>query len=284
MNRRLSRICLVFALLTCGYALFLWFKSYRSPQIFGKCIRRVDTLEKVVALTFDDGPSQHTREILEVLRSHGVSATFFLLGSNAERFPDLVRQIYAEGHEIGNHSYSHRPLIFKSLAFIREEIDKTDQIIRQSGYQGRIHFRAPYGRKLVGLPWVLYKSQRPHILFDVIPDDWTSPGVSVIISRILAQTRPGSIILCHDGDGDHIGQNRSQTVQAIPIVIQKLNTAGYRFVTVSELLEADVCQCPGSFSDLLEMPTTTFREKSGVQVGHRFHRENDLQILSKGPL
>ena len=194
---------------------------------------------KVVALTFDDGPSEHTEEILKILRSHEVPATFFLLGQNAEQFPALVRQIYEGGHEIGNHSYSHQPFIFRSLAFMREEIEKTDQVIRRAGYQGTIHFRAPYGRKLVGLPWILYKSKRPHILFDVIPDDWASPGVATIVDRILAQTKPGSIILCHDGNGDHMGQDRLQTVQAIPLVIEKLKADGYRFVPISELLSLE---------------------------------------------
>lgn len=233
-------VTLVFALLALSYPLFLWVQSYRSPQILGTWIHRIETPLKVVALTFDDGPSLYTEALLKVLHSHAVPATFFLLGQHAEQFPELVRQIHEEGHEIGNHSYSHQPFIFKPLAFIREEIDRTDEIIRKLGYQGTIHFRAPYGKKLLGLPWILYRSQRPHILFDVVPDDWGSPGVSTIVDRILAQTKPGSIILCHDGDGDHTEQDRSQTVQAIPLVIEKLKEAGYRFVTVSELLRCKI--------------------------------------------
>jgi chitin deacetylase len=239
MRRKLAWTFITLMLMGAFYSSFLWLKSHRSPQLLGKCIHRVNTSEKVVALTFDDGPSSHTEEILEALRHHNTRATFFLLGKNAEQFPTVVRHIHEEGHDIGNHSYSHEPFIFKSIAFMRKEIEKTDQIIRQSGYKGTIHFRAPYGRKLIGLPWILYKSKRPHILFDVIPDDWMSPGVNTIVDRILAQTKPGSIILCHDGDGDDVGQDRSQTVQAIPIVIEALKGAGYRFVTISELLSFD---------------------------------------------
>lgn len=222
-----------------SYGVFLWLKSYRSPQLFGCCIHRINTSEKIVALTFDDGPSVYTEEILNILHFNNIQATFFLLGKNAEQFPTLVKRIYKEGHDIGNHSYSHEPLIFKSLTFIRQEIETTDQIIRQSGYEGTIHFRAPYGRKLIGLPWVLYKSNRPHILFDVIPDDWESPGVSTIVERVLTQVKPGSIILCHDGNADNKGQNRLQTVEAIPIIIKKLTSDGYRFVTITELLKHD---------------------------------------------
>ncbi len=239
MKRQVIWVCLILILMGTSYGLFLWLKSHRSPQLFGRCVHRVATSEKVVALTFDDGPSSHTKEILDVLRLHATPATFFVLGKNAEQFPDLVRQIQEEGHDIGNHSYSHEPFIFKSLEFMQQEIEKTDQIIKQSGYHGTIHFRAPYGRKLIGLPWILYKSGRSHILFDVIPDDWATPGVDVIVNRILAQTKPGSIILCHDGNGDNIGQDRSQTVQAIPIVIRELRAEGYQFVTISELLKYD---------------------------------------------
>ncbi len=230
----------LFLLITFSYILLLWLKSHRSPQLLGECIHRVDTSEKVVALTFDDGPSFYTEEILDILRLHKAQATFFLLGQNIEQFPVLVQQIYKEGHEIGNHSYSHQPLIFKSCAFIREEIEKTDQLIKKSGYQGIIHFRAPYGRKLIGLAWILYKSKRPHILFDVIPNDWACPGTTTIVNRILAQTKPGSIILFHDGNGDNVVQDRSQTVQALPLIIKELKEAGYQFVTISELLDKTV--------------------------------------------
>ncbi|MBA3239446.1 MAG: polysaccharide deacetylase family protein [Parachlamydiaceae bacterium] len=240
MIRRFFWICLVLALIAIFCGIFLWLKSHRAPQVIGKCIHCVNTSEKVVAITFDDGPSRHTEEILNILRLHEVPATFFLLGKNAEQFPMLVRQTYQEGHEIGNHSYSHQPLVFKSLAFIRNEIDKTDKIIKESGYQGIIHFRAPYGRKLLGLPWVLYQSNRLHILFDVIPDDWARPGVTTIVNRILAQTKPGSIILCHDGDGDNAGDDRSQTIQALPVIIKELRAAGYQFLTISQLLKYDV--------------------------------------------
>src|SRR5476651_515730 len=129
MKRKGIWICLILTLIALFYGLFLWLKSPRSPQLLGRCIHRVDTSEKVVALTFDDGPSFYTEEIFGVIRLHKVQATFFLLGPNMEQFAVLVRQIYEEGYEIGNHSDSHQPLIFKSLAFIQEEIEKTDQLI-----------------------------------------------------------------------------------------------------------------------------------------------------------
>lgn len=215
------------------FIFFLWLKSYRSPQILGKCIHSIHTQEKVVALTFDDGPCPSTPVILDMLRQEEIKATFFLIGRNIEHFFSLIQPIYQEGHEIGNHSYSHQPLIFQSLSFIQQEIEKTDHMIRNAGYLGPIHFRAPYGRKLLGLPWILWKAKRPHILFDVVPDDWAQPGTEVIIKRILSQVKPGSIILCHEGE------NSSQTIEALEVVIPYLKKEGYRWVTISELLQLD---------------------------------------------
>jgi peptidoglycan/xylan/chitin deacetylase (PgdA/CDA1 family) len=232
-----KKICAVcVAILLVFSSLVLWLKSHRSPQVFGKCVHRFETSEKVVALTFDDGPSEYTRGVLDALQKANVKATFFLLGKNVEKHPELVRQIFQEGHEIGNHSWSHQPLIFQWPSFIKEEIRRTDQAIRDCGYQGPIHFRAPYGRKLFVLPWILSKTGRAHILFDVIPDDWANPGTSVIVDRIVKQVKPGSIILCHDGCGDEVSNDRSQTVEATEPAIRVLKNAGYRFTTVSELL------------------------------------------------
>lgn len=149
-----------------------------------------------------------------------MQATFFLMGQHAEQFPNLVKRIYKEGHEIGNHSYSHPRFVSKSLDFIRQEIESTDAIIRNLGYTKRIHFRAPYGKKRVRLPWFLYKSRRPHILFDVTPGDWTNPGVNVIVKRVVNQVKPGSIILFHDGcEDDLLKKDKSQTVKAVPDII-----------------------------------------------------------------
>lgn len=234
MNKHLFKIIIIFISIAFTAAFSFWLKSSRSPQLFGKCIHCVQTHEKIVALTFDDGPSDpYTSAILAVLRHQGVKATFFLLGQNVANYPGIVQSIYQEGHEIGNHSYSHQQLIFKTPGFVRDEIEKTDRLIRQAGYQGKIYFRAPYGRKLFILPWILSRQGREHILFDVIPDDWDCPGVPVIVERVLKQVKPGSIILCHDGGGD-----RTQTVEATAIIIEKLKAAGYRFVTISELLRA----------------------------------------------
>ncbi len=217
-------------------ALFLYIKSYRSPQLYGEAVFRVATDEKLVALTYDDGPSPlYTPEILRLLRERGAKATFFVLGSEAVKYPELIKKIYSDGHEIGNHSWTHEQLIFCTPSFVRSQIDRTDAVLKELGYRGPIPFRAPYGRKLLALPWVLHSTNRRHILFDVIPYDWERPGSAIIAERAVIETQPGSIILLHDGRGE-----RSQTVEATGEIIDALHSQGYRFVTISELLETIV--------------------------------------------
>ena len=201
-------------------------------QLFGEIYPRVETSERVVALTFDDGPKPgQTEEILGILKRHGVKASFFMVGRRIERSPELAARVLAEGHQVGNHSYSHRRLVLKSPSYVQEEIDKTDALLRGLGVQGELLFRAPFGKKLVVLPWLLSRSGRKHITFDVVSRDDETQDVGLLTSRVMESVRPGSIILFHDG-----GQDKPGTVQAVDIVVGKLKAQGYRFVTVSELL------------------------------------------------
>lgn len=223
------------SLLTVG-----WLIIPNSPPIVGKTVKHISTKEKVVALTFDDGPNPpYTQQVLAVLKKHNVKATFFVVGQRAIEYPDVVQYVYKEGHELGNHTWSHRVLVGKSNAFIHEEIDKTDLLIRELGYTGPIHFRSPRGMKFIGLQWILSNQKRPNILFDAYGWDWTKNITAEKIAySILKGVRHGSIILLHDGDGDHNDgiTDRSQTVLATELIILALKEEGYRFITISELL------------------------------------------------
>jgi peptidoglycan/xylan/chitin deacetylase (PgdA/CDA1 family) len=139
--------------------------------------------------------------------------------------------VLAEGHQLGNHSYSHVRLMLKSPSFIQEEISRTDALLREVGASGEIFFRAPFGKKLFVLPWLLAREGRRHITFDVVPDDHETQDAGLITSRVLEATRPGSIILLHDGWAAKPG-----TIEAAGRIIESLKAQGYRFVTVSELL------------------------------------------------
>ncbi len=204
----------------------------RSFQVFGELYARVETQQKMVALTFDDGPSPaNTPAVLELLARHQVKATFFMVGRNIEAHRELAARVAAEGHQLGNHSYSHTRLVFRSPSFVQEEISRTDALLREAGVRGEILFRAPFGKKLFVLPWLLAREHRKDILFDVVPDDHATQDAALITSRILEAARPGSIILLHDGWAAKPG-----TLEATDRILQSLKAQGYRFVTVSELL------------------------------------------------
>jgi peptidoglycan-N-acetylglucosamine deacetylase len=226
-------VCLGLALPLAGVA--AWSLSdARSFQLVGEIVPRVETRERLVALTFDDGPlPAATRKVLDVLAAEGVRATFFLNGSSIREHPAAARAIVQEGHEVGNHSYSHPVMLGLSQARIREEIERTDARIRQAGHDGPIHFRSPYGKKLVALPLYLARTGRTNVSWDVEPD--SDPEIARdsarIVEHVLENVRPGSIVLLHVMTR-HYEPSRS----AVPEIVRGLKARGYELVTVSELL------------------------------------------------
>jgi peptidoglycan-N-acetylglucosamine deacetylase len=201
-------------------------------QVLGELVNHIDTKEKVVALTYDDGPNPpYTNQLLQLLERNQIRATFFVIGKIAEKHPEIVRLILSNGHEVGNHSYSHQPLIFKSPWYIRSEIEKTDKLLQQLGVEQEIHFRAPYGRKLIALPYLLSRMCKKNILWDLDSKDYDALSYEAIENRVLEHVHPGSIILMHDGGGE-----RSQTLIATEVLIKKLKENGYKFKTISELI------------------------------------------------
>ncbi len=205
-------------------------------QLFGEFYYRISTKEKVVALTFDDGPLEpYTSNLLNVLDAHEVKATFFFVGVNIEQYEEVARQCHLRGHQIGNHSYSHHRLTGKSFGFIRTQIAKTDALIRGLGVDYKIDFRAPYGNKFFKLPYVLWRMRKKHILFDFFPNprDWWGRPASEVVKSILELVRPGSIIVLHDGNKDAA----PLVCEYVDMLIVGMKKDGYRFVTVNTLLE-----------------------------------------------
>lgn len=202
----------------------------RSPrwQSFGGLLSHGNRLEPLVALSFDDGPNPRTTlRLLEVLRRTGTPASFFLVGRHILEHPQLAQAIVAAGQEVGNHSFSHDPMIFERPWRYRREITRTDALIRGLGYQGAIRFRPPYGRKLLVLPWLLARQGRLDVLWDVNPQDWTLDDPAAITERVLSQVRPGSIVVLHE----HLA-----TVEALEPMIRQLRQRGYRLVSLEELI------------------------------------------------
>jgi peptidoglycan/xylan/chitin deacetylase (PgdA/CDA1 family) len=206
---------------------------YPNSPIFGRVIARVGDDEPIVALTFDDGPNpEATPAILDALASRDVKASFFILGRHAQRWPELVRRIAREGHQVCNHGYYHRKLHFKSPGYVRNDLRLgTEAIVDACGVRPAF-FRAPHGFRS---PWVtsIARSlgQRTvgwgHGVWDT-----ALPGVEVIADRTVRVAKPGSILLLHDGDGyDPLG-DRMQTARAVPLIIDRIRGAGLEFATL----------------------------------------------------
>lgn len=215
----------------------LWeLSKSRTYQVFGEVVPRVGTAQRLVALTFDDGPTPHfTDEILRILDEEGIKATFFLTGGELEKYPGEGKRIAAAGHEIGNHTFSHKRMILVSPSFVRSEIEKTDELIRAAGYEGLIHFRPPYGKKLFTLPYYLSQNNRKTITWDVEPESFSEIAKSSgeITKYVLENTRSGSIVLLHI-----MYDPERKSLNSVKPIIGGLKEKGFRFVTVSELIDS----------------------------------------------
>lgn len=230
----LSLVVVVIAL----YGLLQMSKS-RTFQLFGTLVSRVETEEKLVALTFDDAPTEHSDAVLDLLAEKNVPATFYAIGKNIEKHPEAAKNIVAAGHELGNHSYTHPRFLLKSYTFVEAEIEKTNQLIADSGYNGTITFRPPYGKKLVTLPWYLSQHDMTTVTWDVEPETYMPTGLAsdeekkeFFIEYTREHTQPGSIILLHP-----FCDSCSPARESIVPIITALQDDGYKFVTVNELLK-----------------------------------------------
>lgn len=189
--------------------------------------------EKIVAITFDDAPSASTtEEVLDILDRKNVKATFYATGENLEKYSVEAKKIVEKGHELGNHSYSHQRFIFKSQSFVRSEIEKTNQLIRDAGYKDEITFRPPNGKKLFILPWYLSSNNIKTIMWDIEPDSYHQDSAELIEKYTLENVKPGSIILLHPSCYEVCSADR----KALPKIIDGLREKGYYFVTISQLL------------------------------------------------
>lgn len=230
----LRKLCIAIAVIV-GVLGAVMFWSYRDAVV------SVPVDDKVVALTYDDGPNPpHTQAMLQMLAQHGVKATFFLKGRNVEAYPESVQAVAQAGHEIGNHSYSHRPMWSLSKSSMRQEVVRTGELIEQVLGQRPVLFRPPYGVQGPGLKLALAELGMPSILMSSNGADWEQTDPALIADKILESIEPGAIILLHDGHGDvdepAAQQSRAPSVAATGLLIEELKSQGYRFVTVGELM------------------------------------------------
>ena len=208
----------------------------RNSWIFGPVLSRLPSDDDRICITFDDGPNPAaTPRILDVLRRERVPAAFFVLGRHAARWPDLVRRMADEGHQLGNHGYWHRKLHRHSPAYVRDDLTRgTEEIMRAGGGSRPRHFRAPHGFRN---PWVTPIARslgQRTVGWTLGVWDSARPGAAEIARRALAQLRAGSILLLHDGDGYDADGDRLQTAEALPRIINGLRDRGFRFATLPD--------------------------------------------------
>jgi len=217
----------------------------RAASLFwqSETIHKAPVKEPLIALTFDDGPHpEYTIQLLDVLDSYNVKATFFLVGNLMEKYPDIVKQIVARGHAIGNHTYSHPPnMELETHASVITELDRTDAVIKKITGMKTDLFRPPKGLVDGNLLSIAEQKGFKTILWTVCADNREAPTPELMAKRVTDRISPGAIILAHDGRY----KSRWKDVAATPIIIERLIIAGYHFVTVPELIAAGQIQDKG---------------------------------------
>jgi peptidoglycan/xylan/chitin deacetylase (PgdA/CDA1 family) len=211
---------------------------YRGPCAPPRVIFSVPTRERIVALTYDDGPHPvFTPEILKVLAKHHVKATFFMIGERMESYPAVVKQVVAGGNEIGNHTYTHPHNIeLDTNPQVIRELDRCEEVIeRMTGKRTKL-FRPPLGLRDGAVLQIAGEEDYRTILWTVSADHHDAPTPRDMAQRVLRHIRPGAIILAHDGTYPM----RWKDVAATSLIIEELEKRGYRFVTVSEMLDTQV--------------------------------------------
>ncbi|MEH7082369.1 polysaccharide deacetylase family protein [Neobacillus drentensis] len=197
-------------------------------------INKVPTSRKAVAITFDDGPNPiYTPQVLEIFSESVGKATFFMIGEQMKKNPEVVKQVAALGHEIGNHTFTHPKLSLLSIAECLEEIEQNEKLIEELAGQKPVVFRPPYFDYNQDTVSLLNQKGYPMIgAINLEARDWEQPGVMHILEKSRERIQNGSILIFHDGYGD-----RSQTIEAVRKLVSELTSQGYQLVTVSELLE-----------------------------------------------
>lgn len=235
----LSLLLLIIAIFVGIYYTDLILLEKYGHLLSDRVIWASDTKLKRVALTFDDGPNaKYTPKLLDILLKYDAKATFFLIGKNVLKEPDIVRRIHSEGHEIGNHTYSHPVLPLVSRKEVHKQLESTSSIIEETIGTKPIYFRPPMGLFTPAILDIIESNGLKAIVGEVYPRDPYKPGRDKIVERVIKRVTPGSIIIMHDG-GTWGDVDRSQTIDAVPLIIEQIRAKNYKFVTLSELIDGD---------------------------------------------
>jgi peptidoglycan-N-acetylglucosamine deacetylase len=212
-----------------------WAVRGRSSSVFGPSVWRGPRETCAISLTFDDGPSESTLELLDILARYSALATFFQCGEHVRRLPAVSRQVCAQGHEIGNHTDTHPYLCLKSTAFIRNELARAQDAIAEATGHSPTLFRPPFGVRWFGLREAQRELGLMSVMWTTIARDWKLPA-SRISARLLAGASNGAILCLHDGRQMQRNPNIRETLLSVREVLPRLAERGFHFVTVSDLL------------------------------------------------
>jgi peptidoglycan/xylan/chitin deacetylase (PgdA/CDA1 family) len=207
-----------------------------TGQWFGRTIASGARGSKQIALTYDDGPNDpHTLRLLDMLAKHSVRATFFMIGRYVRQRPDIARAVAEAGHIIGNHTFTHPLLIFKSAVQTRTELLDCQSALQDTIGELSNLFRPPFGGRRPATLRVARSLGLETVMWNVTGYDWNAPPTAVIEKKIERQMRGGDVILLHDGEHRAMGADRAQTVIATGNLIRRYRDLGYEFVTVEEM-------------------------------------------------
>jgi len=208
-----------------------------TGQWYGRTFTGLARSAMQVALTYDDGPNDpYTFRLLEVLAKHSIHATFFLIGRYVRRRPDIVRDLVHAGHVIGNHTFTHPLLIFKSATETRRELTECRAAMQDAVGEHSNLFRPPFGGRRPATLRVARELGLEPVMWNVTGYDWNAPPARVIEQKVSRQMRGGDVILLHDGGHKQMGADRLQTVLATDHVVTRYKSEGYEFVTIPEML------------------------------------------------
>jgi len=209
----------------------------RSSTLLGPSVWKGPATRKAIALTFDDGPSESTMDLLRVLERFGARATFFQCGHHVRRLPRVAVRVTAEGHEVGNHSDSHPSFVFRSPQFIYDQLERAQTLIADTTGVTPTLFRAPYGVRWFGLAAAQERLKLMGVMWTTIARDWKLPAQG-IADYVGPKVRPGSILCFHDGRELVHHPDISATLGALELLLPKWLAEGYEITTVSGLLTA----------------------------------------------
>jgi peptidoglycan-N-acetylglucosamine deacetylase len=211
-----------------------------TGQWYGRNFHRLSGGSKKVALTYDDGPNDpYTLQLLEVLARHNVKATFFMIGEFVCQRPEIARAVLEAGHAVGNHTFSHPLLIFKSASTIRSQLADCQGAMQDALGVSATIFRPPFGGRRPEVFRIARKLGLQPIMWNVTGYDWNAKSVDEIEHKVTRQMRGGDVILLHDGGHLEMGTDRSHTVAVTDRIIRRYQQQGREFVTIPQMMDAE---------------------------------------------